>query len=102
VTKKSTLLLFIFSHLNFDASKSGNWQWLFNIQTKRSANINSKPKKPKISQIMADNDCSDNDDNPNVPPTKPRFGKTQKGKLMLIDHQWYCYTQDGAKGSRAF
>ena len=51
---------------------------------------------------MADNDCSDNDDNPNVPPTKPRFGKMQKGKLMLIDHQWYCYTQDGAKGSRAF
>jgi FLYWCH zinc finger domain len=51
---------------------------------------------------MADNDCSNNDDKANVPPTKPRFGKTQKGKLMLIDHQWHCYTQDGTKGSRAF
>jgi hypothetical protein len=51
---------------------------------------------------MADNDCSDNDDNANVPPTKTQIGKTQKGKLMLLDHQWHCYTQDGAKGWRSF
>jgi hypothetical protein len=33
---------------------------------------------------------------------KARFGLTQKGKPLLIDHEWHHYTKDNTRGEREF
>ena len=33
---------------------------------------------------------------------KAQFGLTQKGKPLLIDHEWHHYTKDNTRGDRDF